>query len=70
LRALPKITKPPQSPEFLEPNGSFEVKTIGLFCVPCDIILQPLVMTKVPFVDLSPLIIVPGEIVNVELLVT
>ena len=68
--ATPKITKPPQSPSVLLPTDSFEVKTIGKFCVPSAMILQPLVIIKVACVALSPLIIVPGKIVNVAPLVT
>jgi len=67
LIACPKITKPPQSPSALLPTDSFEVNTIGEFCVPSAIILQPLVIIKVACVALSPLIIVPGKIVNVHM---
>ena len=70
LTACPKITSPPQSPSALLPTGSLEVKTIGCVSVPSAIILQPLVMIKVPCVDKSPLITEPGNIVKVAPLVT
>src|ERR1700733_9672934 len=61
---------PPQSPLLRAPGPFSEVKTIGVQAVPFAINLAPLVMTRLPRVELSPLIIVPGWIVKVELLVT
>ena len=68
--AKPKITNPPQSPSFLLPTASFEVKTIGLAAVPAALILAPRVMINVACVNLSPRIMVPGRMVNVALFFT
>ena len=46
--ANPRRTKPPQSPSFLLPTASFEVKIIGFAAVPVALILAPLVIINVP----------------------
>ena len=68
--AKPSKTNPPQSPSLRAPTASLEVKIIGFAAVPSAMILAPRVMIKVPCVNLSPRIIVPGAIVKVALFLT
>ena len=68
--AKPKRTIPPQSPSFLLPVPSLEVKIIGLAKVPIAFNFAPRVTINEPCVGLSPRIIVPGAIVKVALFFT
>ena len=63
LTALPQRTTPPQSPGLRAPTACPEVNTIGSAAVPSAITLEPRCTTKVPFVLISPIIVVPAWIV-------
>ena len=58
--ALPRITKPPQSPLSRVPAGNAEVNIIGSAAVPSANNFPPLSITRVPLVALSPKTTVPG----------
>jgi hypothetical protein len=66
--ALPKITRPAQSPRF--GVAASEVKIIGLSMVPSAIILQLRVIINPPFLPFSPTIFVPGSMVKIAPFVT